>query len=238
MIRKDQPVPRGKRNLRLHEEILLIALRDEKGTLIRSCGYPMAGAILAELLLARRLEVTPDQKKLVECVDASATGDPIFDECLDRMRTAKRRASLRTWVSRLASTTKFVPRVAAGLCERGVLLTEQDKVLLIFNRTVYPELDPKPERELVERLRKAIFTETRQVDPRTVLLLSIAHGADMLKIPFDRRKLRGRKKRIEALTNGDLLGSATKEAIQAAQTAAVMAAIMPAVMVTTVACHS
>ena len=89
----------------LYEEIMLLALRDEQGTI--ATGFPeqvIAGAILAELLLEGRIAVEDTRKKLVNLQDSKPTGDPIIDECLEKMSTAKRRASLQTWVSRLAST--------------------------------------------------------------------------------------------------------------------------------------
>ena len=113
-----------------------------------------------------------------------------------------------------------------------MLRSDEASVLLIFKRKIYPELDPKPERELIERLRKAIFGAARQIDPRTVIVLSLANSANLLKIPFDRKDLRSRRKRIEQITNGDLLGKATKEAIQAAQAAVTAAAVVPAIAAT------
>ena len=82
-----------------------------------------------------------------------------------------------------------------------------------------------------------MFTDTRNVDPRTVVLLSLANTAELLKIPFERKRLNSRKRRIKALTSGNLLGEATKEAVQAvqaAQAAAAMAVIIPAITVATI----
>jgi hypothetical protein len=49
------------------------------------------------------------------------TGEPRLDDVLDRMRTAKHRASLQTWISRIAHTPKLRDRVAGRLRDRGVL---------------------------------------------------------------------------------------------------------------------
>ena len=219
--------------LYLHEEILLLALRDKEGTLVGGYWYPMGGAILAQLLLAGRIAVTEDRKKLVDLVSSKPVGEPVIDECLKKIKTAKRRGSLQTWVSRFANLKNLRHRVAQGLCRRGILRAGENKILLIFTRKIYPERDPRPERQMIERLRKAIFTESAKVDPRTAILLSLAGSADLLKIPFDKKKLKARKKRIEGITSGELLGKATKEAVQAAQAAAAMAAIMPAMVAVT-----
>lgn len=219
----------------LYEEIMLLALRDEEGTI--ATGFPeqvVAGAILAELLLDCRISVEDTRKQLVDLQNKKQTGDPIIDECLERMAAGKRRASLQTWVSRLAGTKNLRHKVARQLCDRGILRADEDKVLFIFKRRVYPEIDPLPEKKIVDRLRAAIFTDHDQLDPRTVVLISLANGSDLLRQTFGRREVRTRQKRIEQIANGELTGKATKEVIAACQTAVMVAAIMPAIVSTTI----
>jgi hypothetical protein len=219
MIRNQSP-------LFLHEELMLLALRDDTGKV--SFGsmhcYAVAGAILAELLLAERISLEPGKKKLINVTSKEPLDNPVIDECLQKIVSAKRRAGLQTWAQRFSSLKRLHHRVAQGLCKRGILRADEDRILLIFRRQVYPELNPQPERRLIERLRKAIFGDSGGVEPRTVLLISLAQAADLLRIPFDKRELRQRKKRIEQLIEAEMFGKATKEAIEAAQAAAVMIA--------------
>lgn len=157
-------------------------------------------------------------------------GEPVIDECLESIVKAKRRARTGAWVQRFSNLKKLKHRVARGLCERRILRADEDTVLLLFRRKIYPETDPKPERELIERLRKAIFGEGHKVDSRTAVLVSLANAADLLKIPFGRKILKTRKKRIEQLVDGELMGQATKEAVHAAQAAIIACCILPATM--------
>jgi len=221
----------------LHEEILLLALRDQKGTIASGTMYQYAigAALLAELLLSKRIEVEQSGKrKLVNLVSQSPLGEPLIDECLEKVIIAKRRAVLQTWVSRFAGVKNLKHRVARQLCRRGILRADEDKVLLIFTRKIYPEVNPGPERELIERLRYAVFTDSRDIDPRTVVLLSLANSTGLLKIVFDKKKLNGRKTRINQIVNGEITGKAATEAIQAMQAAVMMACIMQTYMATTV----
>ena len=147
----------------LHEEILLLALRDEEGTIASGTMYQYAigAAMLAELLLNRRIAVDESSKrKLVDLVSSTPLGEPLVDECLEKISSAKRRTVLQTWVSRFAGVKSLKHRVAQELCRRGILRADEDKVLLIFTRKIYPEVNPEPERKLIERLRRAIFTDT------------------------------------------------------------------------------
>lgn len=73
--------------------------------------HAVAGAVLAELLLDCRLSINATRKQLV-VLRTHPTGDPILDECLEIMKASKRRASLQTWVSRLAGIKNLRDKVA------------------------------------------------------------------------------------------------------------------------------
>jgi len=221
----------------LHEEILLLALRDEEGTIASGTMYQYAiGAdLVAELLLSKRIEVEQSGKrKLVNLVSPSPLGEPLIDQCLEKVSSAKRRDVLQTWVSRFAGVKNLKHRMAQQLCRRGILRADEDKVLLIFTRKIYPEVNPEPERELIERLRQAIFTDAGDVDPRTIVLLSLANSTGLLKMAFDKKDLKGRKARIKQIVNGEITGKAATEAIQAMQAAVMVACIMPTLIATSV----
>jgi Golgi phosphoprotein 3 len=204
----------------LHEEITLLALRDKKGTLQigETYDYAIGGAVLAELLLNERLVVEETRrKKLANLISSRPLGDPIIDECLEKVRCAKRRATLQTWVTRFARVKRLRLRIGEQMCRRGILRADQDKILWIFTRRVYPEVDPVPERKLIDRMHKGIFTDRQDIDPRTVILISLAKSAGLLNVVFDKRKLKSRKTRIERIINGEITGKATKDAIAAMQ---------------------
>ena len=129
------------------------------------------------------------------------------------MRNGARRSM--PWVARFASIRKLTQRVAERLCEQGILRADEDKILLIFNRKIYPEIDPAPEREMIERLREAIFTESTEIDPRTAVLASLANSAGLLSQAFDKKALRQRKKRLKQIAAGEVVGKAVQESINA-----------------------
>ncbi len=221
----------------LYEEVMLLVLRDEEGTIASGTMYQYAigAAILAELLLSERLAVEQTgKKKLVNLVSSMPLGDPLIDECLEKINRAKRRSVLQTWVSRFSGVKNLKHRVAQQLCDRGILKASEDKILLIFTRKIYPEINPGPERELMERLRLAIFTDVGDISSRTVVLVSLANSTGLLKVVFDKKKLKNRKARIKQIVNGEITGKAATEAIQAMQAAVMVACIMPVMVATTV----
>jgi Golgi phosphoprotein 3 len=219
-------------SLYLHEEILLLALQDREGTVVSGAWYSqaLAGALLTELILRGRLRSTGDDGKL-EVVSTETLGEPLLDECLGLVAGAKKPKPMSDWLSKVANWKELKHRVAERLCERGILRSDTDKVLLFFERRIYPEVDPEPERAIIERLREAIFTERDDLDPRTVVILALAYRTEILKAAFDRKELKARKARIESVVNGDATGKAAQDVIEAVQMAVIFTACFVPVIV-------
>ena len=220
--------------LYLHEELLLLALRDEKGTMQFSASmypYAIGGAVLSELLLAGCIRIDEGEKPMVELVERRGMDDTVLGDALELVANAKRRKRAADWVSCFAHMKRLRERIAVRLCQRGILRDSEDRILLVFKRRIFPTVDPGPERRILERLRRAIFSGGTGLQPRTALLLALAHATGMLSIHFDKKLLKDRKQRIEQITSGELVGEATRRAVQAAQAAA-MAAITAATVAT------
>lgn len=223
-------------DLLLHERVLLLALDDDRGT-IQPAGYyghAIAGGVLAELLLLERIGLEERRKKdpLVTVLRRTQTGDPVADDVIERIHDARRRATLETWIGRLAGTAKLKHRVAERLVWKGVLREREDRVLLLFRRRVYPELDPGPERALIASLREAILGDD-PVDPRTAILATLAWRADLLRPVLDKKQVKARKERLEALGQGHEVAGATRCAIDAMQAAIIAATTATTILVTT-----
>ena len=216
-------------DLHIYEEIMLLALSDKKGTIHFGIHYQvaLASAIIAELLLKEKI-ITEDKKKFIKVIDAKPVGDNILDECLSKIRNSSRRAGLSQWIIRFSNINKLKHRAALNLCRKGVLKMQEDHILLIFKRKLYPELNHKPENAIIERLREAIFTDTNEIDANTIILISLCNSTGMLNPLFDKKELRSRKNRIKEITEGNDVGYAAKSAVEAIQAAVMVAAIIPA----------
>jgi hypothetical protein len=220
--------------LPLYEEILLLALDDDKGTTAIEGMYrtAMGGAVLAELVLLGALRTGDTKQDPVTAVRGAAVADPVLAECLAMVTDAKKPKKAAHWVQKFAGLKDFRNRAARQLVAKGVLSEERDKVLGIFPRTVFPEHDPGPEQELRARLKRAVFTATHDVDPRTIVVVTMAHHTGMLKKVFDKKKLKDRKQRLEKLTSGQVVGAATKEVVDAVRAAVAVAVVVPVIVST------
>jgi hypothetical protein len=206
-------------DLHLHEEILLLALHDRDGTVVSGAWYSqaLAGALLAELVLRGRIRAQGERGAL-EVASTEPLGDPLLDDCLALLARTAQPKPMRWWLAKVSSWKALKQRAAESLCRKGILRSDTDKVLLFFERRVYPEVDPGPERALVERLRRVVFDDDENVDPRTVVLLSLAHQTNILQAVFERADLRRRKQRIERVVKGEATGEAAKQVLAELQT--------------------
>ena len=231
--------------LHLHEQVLLLALRDRKGTPEFRAGFhhlALGGAILAELALRGCIRIEEGRKAFVDAVPGiEQPRNEVLAEALEKVRERRRRRRAAAWVQVFSTMKKLRQRTARGLCRRGILRQTESSVLLVFSRRAYPTLDPGPERALVERLRAGIAGDG-DVDPALGVVLGVAHATGMLRIHFDRKFLAGRKDRLKRIVGGKHVSAegfaghsvlATHQATQAA--AAAVQASMAAVAAGTAA---
>ncbi len=178
--------------LYFYEEILLLALKDKAGvTSVAFLEQSIAGAVLAELLLAERIVIDGENKKHVAVVNEQPMGDSVIDVCFDLIKAHKKGQTMSAWVMQLASISELFHKAAGQLCARGILKADKDKLLLFFTRRIYPEINPIPERRLIGQLQMAIFSDSRDVASRTVVLISLAQGVGLLKATFGRKQIKG-----------------------------------------------
>ncbi len=215
-----------------YEEIMLLSLRDREGTMEPMVSYREAigGAILAELLLEQYIRADPSKRSQpIQVLKDGPVSDELLNECLEKIRSAKWRKSAQEWVMRFSNIKDIKHRIAERLCRKGILSESEDKVMLFFTRRIYPEVNPQPEREILERIHSAVSTEEGGVDPRTTMLISLAYHTGLLKRIIDRGILKSRKKRIKKIISGEAAGQASAEAIQAVRAAVIAAALIPTI---------
>lgn len=217
--------PKGR--LYLHEEALLLSLREDKGTAERGTSHALAfgGSILAELLLHDRLRIGPGKKSPVSVSGVRPIGEPSLDEALARVRGAKRTRSAATWTTKFSSLKAARRATLERLCDRHILKEQHVKILGLIPRTVYPEHDPSPEREIRDRIDQAITQRDAEIDERTATLIAIATPTNLLRPTFGKAWVKANKARIQTIADDLPAGKATREAIAAIQTAVIAATV-------------
>ena len=216
----------GAPELRLHEEQLLMALDDDKGS-IRATNfkYALCAGLLAELVLEGRVTLErgskPSKDRIIPA-NPKLLSDPLLDEVLRKVQTSKKTRSPKEWVAKFSSMSALRKRVGKGLVRRGILRERDARILLVFPWTFYPTLDPAPKRRLVERIRAAVVGDG-ELDDRTSIAVAVASVTGVLKPVLGKQVLKERKNRIEQIAEDQYIAAATKKAVQEAAAAAAAA---------------
>ncbi len=225
---------RDSSQLGLHESIALLALRDETGKAIGGWWkQALGGAVLAELLFAGKVGVESGKKSFVNVIDATPTGDAALDSCMKKVASSKRRAQAPSWISRFANHRDLKHLIARALCSKGVLMEDETRVLIFFKQKVYPEINPKPERDLIRRINEVALDASISPDSTTRALIAIAHAGELLKPMMDKQDWKSVKERLDAMMESDPIGYLTHKAVEAAQAAAIAAATSGGVVAST-----
>ncbi|MER6947253.1 GPP34 family phosphoprotein [Nonomuraea sp. NPDC000554] len=189
--------------LTIAEELVLLAHREHDGKPLISNMILDIGLIAADLAeLAERGKVRLSGRDLV-VADQGPVGDPELDAVLARMVKVGKALPPRRWLDKVNPMGRR-KRYLQRLSERGALSAEKRRILGLFPVERYPEADPTLEREIRDRLGKAL--RGRQPDSRTVALLAVAHRSGLTKQLF----APSTTKRIEELIDKDWAGKAVK----------------------------
>jgi hypothetical protein len=204
--------------LSLAEEIVLLSLDDETGRPIGRAGMApdlaLAGALLMELALARRIDT--DRERLW-VMDDAPTWDPVLDAALGELASPGAPCDARAAIILLA---RDAASVRATLVDRliaaGLLHRLERNVLWLFNTSRHP----KPERcdpaaAARERIRSAVLAEEIP-DPRDALLLGLARAAGLVPLIFSDEALARCQRWLGVVTRIESLNRSLGSAVAAA----------------------
>lgn len=216
----------------LPEELLLLALDDERGNVLAEAriGLPfgLAGAALMELTLNGELRI--DDGKMFPDDSAEPSASSPF-EAIRALLREKPGKKVRYWVERLPRKLRHLQQQwLDALVARGTLEHRESRVLFIFPLQRYPERDGRPERDIRARI-DAVLLHGNAPDARTAMLIQLAGACRLLRAmyPRDQRKrVEKRVKQLQAMPVAEGVDAATRAAISAAAAAAAMSAITAA----------
>ena len=178
----------------LAEDLLLLLLDDEKGT-ISSTSYPqtvLGGALLLELALDGVVEVRKEgtwHQAKVHPTGVPVRDEPLLVEALATIGEKPRTA--QDLVNRLGKG--LAGRLGDSLAGRGIVERREQKVLGLFPRTLWPTVDSAHEEEVRRRLSD-VLVRGLTPDQRTAALVALLHAvgrADKVVTARGRARRRG-----------------------------------------------
>jgi Golgi phosphoprotein 3 len=210
----------------LPDELLLLALHDEKGSVIPAAASTLngalVGALMMELALMGRLQETPSGTVIA---DPSPTGDAILDEALRRIADADEPRSASYWVGRLAGRMpRLKDRLLEGLVSRGVLERRERRILWVFPSRSFPLADAAAEQQARDRLR-AVVLDGQTPDRRTASLLGLVRACNLTDEIFAPHERSQAHRRVGDLTSEE---AATEGVLSPGLDALLMASLLGA----------
>ena len=209
------------------EEILLLMLNDD-GVLLPIRGgsveHVLAGAVLMDLAFANRIDTDPAQ---LVCLDQTPTGNPMLDRVLARITNSTATKDTGGWIAELAGqgTTEIRQQALASLIERGILESQDEKILWVFRSRRYPTVDGRVEREVKLRIEDTLLSDDIP-DPRDVALICLADACGLLHDIFSKREIERAVPRLQQLRKMDLIGGAVGSLIAKIEESVMMAMAM------------
>lgn len=215
----------------LAHDLLLLSLVDGRRAKADKVAYGAAGAVLADLALAGRIDVEGSR---VVVRDPTPTGVPLCDEIL-ALVTADRPRRAQRWVEKLRG--RVARQVLADLLHAGVLTHHRDRVLGFFPVNRYHEPDDRDTATLRRQLSD-LLAGAQPDQPRQVLLLSLVQAIGLGGTVFPGVSGRRLKGRLRELDQHAWPSEAVRKAVQAAQSAGATAAATATVVASSAAASS
>lgn len=186
-------------NINLVDKLVLLALDDEKGTFVSNAlvfGYCIAGAVLFELSVKKRIEFADNK---ISVLEKENVNDEVLDYCLDLIADAKKERKISYWVQRIGNKVAVLRKmVLSKLIGLGILEEREDKVLWIFTSKKYPTKNELPENLVRKRLHDIV---TNNVKPELdeVMMISLVDSCDLNKEVYGKELAKEKRKLIKSI---------------------------------------
>lgn len=197
------------------EEILLLALDDDKGVIKDmprvTVDTALAAAALLELSFLNKLDAGP---KNLFISDTTPVGDPLLDEVLEELKKIQEDKPILYWLNLLTeSLTDLEEKVLSGLVKKNVLKVENRKILWVFHQRRYPVVNNLEITEVKQRLRELVRMGELP-EPRDIVLISLVTACHLWREIFDGDECEKYQDYIEKMSKLDFMGQALAESIR------------------------
>jgi hypothetical protein len=203
--------------LTLPEQLLLLAMDDKKGTILRAAVIPirfgLAGAAIMELALREKVKIS--DKKL-DLVNDSYTGDNLLDEVINQFKNTNKSKSASDWIIVLANKENIQKLTVDSLVNKGIFEAEEHKTLGVFNSTHYPMKDSGEELGIKEKIRRVVLYNN-EPDTRVAVLIGLVNTCGLTNEIFSKDERKEAKNRIKEISNSDLISKTVADTIAAVQ---------------------
>lgn len=198
---------------------MLLVLDEQSGFIELSDSWDfacvVAGSVIADLALAYRIDT--DLEKL-RVIDPNPTGDPILDETLSEMVAEEKVFNTQYWIEKnTRRTERVVEELLERLVENDILQYEiggfWELSSSVASSRSYESAEGANLQEAKSRILNVVLNDEIPT-PRDVLLISLLHSCQFMKLLLTEEDYEEKRERIELLAGADLIGQSIASSIQ------------------------
>lgn len=226
------------RSFNTAEKFLIIAHHPEKGRFMISgmhLQYGIAGAILLDMTLEGRIDITDKQLILK---DPRTSTDPLISEVINLMSRDPRPRRVGYWVRKLARRhNKYISLVLEGLANKRMVRFEERKFLglIPFRRTYL--IDSYTRNNLVRHLKNEILNNSQDISPASMAIAGLIEACRMNRIlSDDREELKNIRIQLRKIIKESPVSDVVSQTIRQVQ-AAIIASVSAAIVASTAGGH-
>lgn len=221
--------------LTLSEKLLLLGLHDKKGSVVFSAStalpYGLAGALLIELYLSRRIDFID---KNIKVINADKVDNELLDEVRVLISSSSTLRDAKYWLKTIHSKVKAIQgRLASQLVEKKILSKKEHSFIWLIHYNRYPSRDVKPEQNLRAHI-KSVVLKGAQASEEDIALLSLVQACELVNEVFDSSERKKAQQRIKELVKEQKISKAITQIVDEIMTA-LMVVIMASTVTTTIA---
>ena len=197
------------------EELFLITVHETEGRTARVASRKfdilLAAAILMVLALRRKVDTDPE---LLFPDQPGATGHPLLDRALDRIRAEKEPRPIAHWLLRLAEEApRLRKELIDGLAAKGLIRLVRERVFLGFASRTYPRaVDDRESTEVKSRIRELVDGDGLP-ELHDMVIVSLAWYGGLFSFLMPEEQIAAHRARIEQLARMDLVGQSIAGAL-------------------------
>ncbi|SFS62707.1 GOLPH3/VPS74 family protein [Marininema halotolerans] len=210
--------------LTIAEELLLLCLDEETGETRSVCERPLpyglAGAVLLELVVQKRLEL---RGKKVVVIDDQPIGDEVLDHVLQETITDSGTLEASHWIRKLGDS-EIKKRLMNRLAQRKILQRKKERKWGLFSRITWSIKEHHQVKRLQEKIR-LLPKDAKVPDERTLVLASVALKCNLVRVLFPEEEQPQARRRLRELSRGEIYKEAVSDTIVGMQAAATVAAV-------------
>ena len=207
--------------LNIAEELLLWLMDEDSGEFTtipaRTLGYALTGAVLIELDIQHRIDVSPET---LVAIDPTPLDDDLLDPVLADIVAVSRDAahSPEFWVRRTAQNSEQLRAGAlAGLSAQGMVEADDSGFFFLSRHTARARRHAATQNgraeDIQQRILQAIFSDAIP-DTRDIVIISLAHACDIFQRILTADEYEDARERIELISRLEMLSRSVIDGIR------------------------